>query len=79
MKWIVDTADQTWEGEADDAFGACIAAVKSERFNSIGTLMQARPEGVDEDDDDNVFYCSGVKVCEAAGMLYTGDEEGESK
>lgn len=81
MKWIVDTCDQTWEGEAEDAFSACVEAVKSTAFQSIGQLMQARPEGVSEDDDNNVFYCSGERVCEASGLLKRsgGEQGGEQK
>lgn len=67
--WIVTTAGQQWEGAAEDHFDACVQAIKSLKFDTIGVLMSARPVGTPDDSDDGVMYCSGERACEAAGLL----------
>lgn len=72
MMFVVRTADQQWEGIAEDHFDACVQAIKSLKFNAIGVLMEARPVGTHEDDDEAVQYVSGARACRAAGMLCDG-------
>ena len=68
MKWKVSTCGKTLTVTATDPFKACVAAVKTKKLMDIGALMAAIPAN-EKPNDDNTFYCSSVKVCEAAGLL----------
>lgn len=47
---------------AKDPFDACIQAVKSLHFKSLGLVMQVNRKNAE------TSYCSTERVCKAAGM-----------
>lgn len=70
MKWTVRSGTGEAQAEGATAFEACVAALKDspESFKTLGTIMQAVPEGYTEDDDEQCFYCLSEKVCRKAGL-----------
>lgn len=68
MRWTVKTVDGKVDVDGDNAFDACIAAIKTKKFKSIAILMKATPVG-EEVTDENTFYCDSLTVCKEAGML----------
>jgi squalene cyclase len=48
--------------EAKDAFDACVQAVKTEKFDTLGWLFEVKRKGYED------CYCSTERVCKAAGM-----------
>lgn len=60
--YVVSSAGQTLKVEGKDPFDACVNAVKSKHFKSLGWIFSVKRAG----EDDN--YCSTERVCKAANM-----------
>jgi len=61
--YIVSSAGQTVTVQrAKDAFDACVRAVKTKKFNTLGWIFEVKHEG------DEICYCSTERACKAAGM-----------
>lgn len=69
MEWIVSSAKHEERVNGKDAFAACVTAVKTGNFKSLGLLMSARPAN-EEETDDNTYFCGTESVCKEAGVWW---------
>lgn len=76
MRWIIKSGNLDSEVEAEDAFAACVKAVKKEGFISLGLIMSATPYGSEEFAEDG-WLCSTERVLEAAGIRYELNDKGK--